>query len=165
MTNLPKQVADAYRAWALSLPSPPNKRQALNWLWTHLLEAAPDKPKVLYAVWESATLDDDDSVDDNGPCSGAISTHSGGNLHWDDHEFEVVYKSAYDQLAAQIVALQHELKRERQAADVMREALNKVTIQAGPDSKGRTKRSWSNDVLSTAFDALAKADAIRRGDL
>lgn len=59
---------------------------------------ASEKPRVYYAVWEDATLNDDDSVDESGFCSGAISTHGGGNLHWDDNQFQVVHKDDYDAL-------------------------------------------------------------------
>lgn len=54
------------------------------------------KPRVYYAVWEDATLNDDDSVDESGFCSGAISTRGGGNLHWDENQFPVVHKDDYD---------------------------------------------------------------------
>lgn len=62
---------------------------------------ASEKPRVYYAVWEDATLNDDDSVDESGFCSGAISTHGGGNLHWDDNQFQVVHKDDYDNLKAE----------------------------------------------------------------
>ena len=55
-------------------------------------EPANVKPRVYFAVWE------DLEEGEGGYASGAISTQGGGNIHWDDNQFQVVHKDDYDQL-------------------------------------------------------------------
>lgn len=134
--NLPKQIADAAEAAAdsaldgvrdaggfLGKPYPEYRYHkgflaGVTWLWTHLLEAAPDAKAREWTVAELPAWSTTDAPSDT-------------------KEVAVVERSAYDQLAAQVVALQHELKmahgrvdeisalkaevaRERQAADSLR---------------------------------------------
>ena len=95
------------------------------------------KPRVYYAVWEDATLNDDDSVDESGFCSGAISTHGGGNLHWDDNKFQVVHKDDYDNLKAENERLKKEcaaqlkFMSETDTEMEMHSETNRQLVQAG----------------------------------
>lgn len=64
------------------------------------------KPREWWAVLET------EEDGDEGYSSGAICSDGGGNLYWQDNQFKVIEKSAYDRLEAMCEKLAGALKKD-----------------------------------------------------
>lgn len=116
-------------------------------------ESGAREPRVYWAVWE------DYEEGEDGWRSGAISSESGGNLYWEDNQFPVVEKSAYDKLQAD----RDELKAFYDRCNATYESIETLTRER--DAAHVLVDEMANMVLAhdkRASENLQEANALRK---
>lgn len=86
-------------------------------------------PRTYYAVWEDYSIDEKENVDETDYCSGVISTQGGGNLHWEENQFQVVHKDDYESLRQQNAYLQQNYAEARDNQNIVQARLDEARAE------------------------------------